>query len=313
MAEQFVSLARQLPTRLQTFFAKYPPGTCNTARTNPFKPTVHTVTGKWHNPVFSYRRQAELCKMARKWGVEELLPHSKKRSDIREEQRLKRIAKGIHVKGTKEERTLKARYVESLGRIRRWEGGELGRWGWIRRGRRGLRGMQRGCGAELVNLVDLVEPVGSAEPVRFLKPVRLETRTRIPHAQSSPHALLLAFQGELNKIQNTANLPLSLQTPNAYEGYGEHAQVDRGMETSRTRKRMEGMAQWKGPVLNDFLGFLSRLQNWWREAGVKGKGRDVMISNGVVGLVQYLRNQCMRFNFNNYKLPYGSSILRQHR
>ncbi|CCX05079.1 hypothetical protein FPQ18DRAFT_357513 [Pyronema domesticum] len=109
MAEQFISLARQLPTRLQTFFAKYPPGTCNTARTNPFKPTVHTVTGKWHNPVFSYRRQAELCKMARKWGVEELLPHSKKRSDIREEQRLKRVAKGIHVKGTKEERTLKAR------------------------------------------------------------------------------------------------------------------------------------------------------------------------------------------------------------
>lgn len=128
MAEQFISLARQLPTRLQTFFAKYPPGTCNTARTNPFKPTVHTVTGKWHNPVFSYRRQAELCKMARKWGVEELLPHSKKRSDIREEQRLKRVAKGIHVKGTKEERTLKARYVESLWRSRWWKVGKLGRW-----------------------------------------------------------------------------------------------------------------------------------------------------------------------------------------
>lgn len=87
-------------------------------------------------------------------------------------------------------------------------------------------------------------------------------RTRIPQAQSSLHALLLAFRGKLNEFQNTANLPLSLQTSNAYEGHGEHAQVDRGMETPRTRKGMEGMAQWKGPVLNGFLGFLSRLQNW---------------------------------------------------
>ncbi len=37
-------------------------------------PTKHAVTGRWHDPKYSLRRQAELVKLAREHGVEELLP-----------------------------------------------------------------------------------------------------------------------------------------------------------------------------------------------------------------------------------------------
>ncbi|KAI5849944.1 hypothetical protein BZA05DRAFT_436777 [Tricharina praecox] len=108
-ASTFVSLARLLPPRLTRFFARYPPGTANDVRSNPFKPTVFPVTGKWHNPVFSLRRQADLCKLARRYGVEELLPPTKKSSAAREAARLKRAEKPMRVRGHKEERTLKSR------------------------------------------------------------------------------------------------------------------------------------------------------------------------------------------------------------
>ncbi|KAF8533929.1 hypothetical protein BDD12DRAFT_897419 [Trichophaea hybrida] len=105
----YVSLARLLPTRLQRFFARFPPGTANNVRANPFKPTVHTVTKVWHNPIYSLRQQAELCKMARKYGIEELLPPSSKSSIEREARRAQREAKGLTVRGHRVERTLKAR------------------------------------------------------------------------------------------------------------------------------------------------------------------------------------------------------------
>ncbi|KAK2072699.1 hypothetical protein P8C59_007037 [Phyllachora maydis] len=106
-----VKLAQALPPRLLTFLARYPPvsilptGTDPaTAKTgyqedtpNPFLPLKHPVTGRWHNPKYSLRRQAELVKMAREHGVEELLPYTPKGTD---EKISKRVEFGLRVKGT---------------------------------------------------------------------------------------------------------------------------------------------------------------------------------------------------------------------
>ncbi|TGJ88001.1 hypothetical protein E0Z10_g749 [Xylaria hypoxylon] len=91
---RYVELAKQLHPRLQRFFAKYPPNQIlpistrtNTikdgATPNPFLPHKHPVTGKWHDPEFSLRRQAELVKLARGEGVEELLPFTSKGTEER--------------------------------------------------------------------------------------------------------------------------------------------------------------------------------------------------------------------------------------
>lgn len=141
------SLGRGLPPRLLRFFNRYPnralyPETSaaltaapnispsdpnatsedtiakpprNPNNINPFQPYRHPETGKWHNPVFSLRRQAELVKLAQQHGVEELLPYTKKstqeRLRRREEQglRVKGTGVGQKVKGKVWERTLKGR------------------------------------------------------------------------------------------------------------------------------------------------------------------------------------------------------------
>lgn len=143
---KYVKLAEALPPRLSRFFARYPPQAILSSTTtspsntpsqdstiasadqikshqaalgfpNPFKAQKHPVTGKWHDPVFSLRRQADLVKLARKHGVEELLPHTVKGT---EERIRKRVENGLRVKGTgigqrvkgkESERTLKGRYV----------------------------------------------------------------------------------------------------------------------------------------------------------------------------------------------------------
>ena len=149
-AENYVKLAQSLPPKLLRFFARYPPAsihrplttsplttTLNTSSldsnpshletdisvdppspakaSNPFKPRKHPVTGAWHGPVFSLRRQADLVKLARNHGIEELLPHTIKKT----EERLKKREKfglrvrgtgvGQKVKGKAHERTLKSR------------------------------------------------------------------------------------------------------------------------------------------------------------------------------------------------------------
>ena len=133
-----IALARSLPPRLLRFFAKYPPRAiipaANTtsndpeslspnnhteATPSPFKAHKFAVTGRWHDPKFSLRRQAELVKLARQHGVEELLPHSVKGTTEklrRREQnglRVKGTGVGQKVKGKEWERTLKGRYVEN--------------------------------------------------------------------------------------------------------------------------------------------------------------------------------------------------------
>jgi len=148
---QYVKLAESLPPRLTRFFARYPPQAIlpkgrtprnpsdptttspsspelpsaaqipasidESSSINPFKPQKHPVTGRWHDPVFSLRRQADLVKLARQHGVEELLPHTVKGT---EERLRKRMENGLRVKGTgvgqrvkgkESERTLKGRYV----------------------------------------------------------------------------------------------------------------------------------------------------------------------------------------------------------
>ena len=130
-SSKHVQLALGLPSRLLTFLARYPPTTIlpptanpETAKTgyqqdtpNPFLHQKHPVTGRWHDPKYSLRRQADLVKMARAYGVEELLPYTPKKT---EERLRKRVELGLRVKGTgvgqkvkghKHERHLVSKYV----------------------------------------------------------------------------------------------------------------------------------------------------------------------------------------------------------
>ena len=148
--EKYVKLAQTLPPRLLRFFARYPPTPqsrlssnaspapattpLNTSSSdlivipndtsinhadasseipNPFRSQKHPVTGRWHDPIYSLRRQADLVKLARAHGVEELLPFTTKgtqeRIRKREEQglRVKGTGVGQRVKGKEWERTMK--------------------------------------------------------------------------------------------------------------------------------------------------------------------------------------------------------------
>ncbi|KAI9777577.1 MAG: hypothetical protein M1835_005194 [Candelina submexicana] len=147
---QHIKLAKSLPPRLIRFFARYPPpsiqqphpqlpqDSISTAPTtpsdpnttisdinippepyqNPFASQRHPITQKWHNPIFSLRRQADLVKLARNHGVEELLPFTVKgtqeRLRRREENglRVKGTGVGQKVKGKGWERTLKGRLAK---------------------------------------------------------------------------------------------------------------------------------------------------------------------------------------------------------
>ena len=104
---KFVTLAKSLPTPLQTFFARWPPAAIvpeghaptqyQEARPNPFKVYKNPTTGKWQDPVYSQRRQAQLAQMAREHGVEHLLPETNKNAENR---LAHRVEHGLRVKGT---------------------------------------------------------------------------------------------------------------------------------------------------------------------------------------------------------------------
>jgi large subunit ribosomal protein L25 len=122
-ASQYVSLAKTLPPKLQRFFARYPPAQILNAlpdggypstsyqqeRRNPFQPKKFHPTGRIHNPVYSLRRQADLVKLARENGVEELLPFTPKKT---EEQLKHRVKYGLRVKGTGVDQKVKGKVHE---------------------------------------------------------------------------------------------------------------------------------------------------------------------------------------------------------
>ncbi|OBT67603.1 hypothetical protein VE03_03764 [Pseudogymnoascus sp. 23342-1-I1] len=128
-----IQLAQALPPRLTRFFARYPPAAIlpsqgqsssqapaigeltQEAAPSPFKAHKHPATGKWHDPIFSLRRQADLVKLAQRHGVEDLMPFSVKSSAERlrrrEENglRVKGTGVGERVKGKESERQMKGR------------------------------------------------------------------------------------------------------------------------------------------------------------------------------------------------------------
>jgi large subunit ribosomal protein L25 len=119
-SNKLVGLANSLPRPLKTFLARYPPPTLLGApakgavgeaavaaelpktsyqidRPHPFRFWKNPATGKWQDPVYSLRRQADLVKMAKTHGVEELLPETIKGSEYK---LARRVEHGLRVKGT---------------------------------------------------------------------------------------------------------------------------------------------------------------------------------------------------------------------
>ncbi|RDA83269.1 hypothetical protein CP532_0989 [Ophiocordyceps camponoti-leonardi (nom. inval.)] len=106
-ASHLISLAKTLPPPLQRFLARWPPASIagrdakptpwQQERPHPFRCAKDPVTGKRKDPVYSQRRQAELVKMARQHGLEELLPRTAKGTEV---QLARRVRLGLRVKGT---------------------------------------------------------------------------------------------------------------------------------------------------------------------------------------------------------------------
>lgn len=108
---------KKLPVKLQTFFTRYPPApirgyaekqTLATAPdANPFLPNIHPVTKKVQDPIYSLRRQADLYKLAYKFGVADLMPKMQNGKLLYDEKYAKKpLLKGlVNPKGHKWERT----------------------------------------------------------------------------------------------------------------------------------------------------------------------------------------------------------------
>jgi large subunit ribosomal protein L25 len=94
--------------------ATVPPSQPSTGSPNPFLPWKNPETGRWRGAVIGLRRQAELVKIAKKCGVEALLPPGRKSTEFKEQRilekglRVKGTGEGQKVKGHKWERTMNA-------------------------------------------------------------------------------------------------------------------------------------------------------------------------------------------------------------
>ncbi|QUC19706.1 uncharacterized protein UV8b_03947 [Ustilaginoidea virens] len=118
-AAKYIQLAKTLPPPLQRFFARWPPASLQPAgspptrhqeqRPDPFRSHEHPVTGKWHDAAYSCRRQAQLVRLAREHGVEDLLPPTSKGTEHR---LARRVELGLRVKGTGVGQTVKGRIHE---------------------------------------------------------------------------------------------------------------------------------------------------------------------------------------------------------
>lgn len=101
---------------------------------NPFLPRKNFTTGRWAGANISLRRQADLVKLAKKHGVEDLLPPGRKSTAFKQQRLLERglrirgTGEGEKVKGHKWERTMGTRLekrrqaMENMpALIREWE------------------------------------------------------------------------------------------------------------------------------------------------------------------------------------------------
>lgn len=77
---------------------------------NPFKPSRDPRSGNFHGPRYSLRRQADIIKLAMRFGVAELLPPSAKMNRLLYGKK-RPMAGTIYPKGTYEERT-RGQYTE---------------------------------------------------------------------------------------------------------------------------------------------------------------------------------------------------------
>lgn len=74
----------KLPQKLHNFFIKHPPRpfiqyaekptTIDDPAKNPFLPNKNPESGRWHDAKYSLRRQADIYKLAYKFGIQDLLP-----------------------------------------------------------------------------------------------------------------------------------------------------------------------------------------------------------------------------------------------
>ena len=94
--------------------AVIPPSQTSLAPPNPFLPWKNPETGRWRGAAIGLRRQAELVKMAKRHGLEALLPPGRKSTEYKEQRilekglRVKGTGEGQKVKGHKWERTMNA-------------------------------------------------------------------------------------------------------------------------------------------------------------------------------------------------------------
>ncbi|OAP62111.1 hypothetical protein AYL99_04314 [Fonsecaea erecta] len=84
------------PMSTSNALQKFPP--------NPFLPRKNFVTGRWAGPKIGLRRQADLVKLAKDLGIEELLPPGRKSSVFKESRLLQR---GLRIRGTGEGQKVK--------------------------------------------------------------------------------------------------------------------------------------------------------------------------------------------------------------
>ena len=149
MSLRHAELVKTLPPRLIRFFERFPPHlfagragaskvqtTLNTSSADPnadveessstasslapgllhpFQRNLNPATGKWQEPMYSLRRQADLVKLAKQHGVEELLPFTSKSTEAR---LAYRIENGIRVKGTGVGQKVKGHWRERTLRAR---------------------------------------------------------------------------------------------------------------------------------------------------------------------------------------------------
>lgn len=164
---QCIALAQTLPAKLLRFIARYPsphilpegaqPTHFQLATKNPFFPQKFELTGRWHNPVYSSRRQADLVKLARKHGLQDLLPYSKKNAETKLSRKValgwrgQGTGVGQQVKGHKHERMLGAKYVTLLGGrlapLKEQHGGRFGEADYVIQDGRKERGHAQDAGA----------------------------------------------------------------------------------------------------------------------------------------------------------------------